>query len=178
MNKRPSILLLLFPFLFACSEQNFQTISSLQAESAQATYNNQVDVLWVIDNSSTKMENHQNRIAGFMENFHRGLLNSETDFHVAATTMDISENGEKGNLVESGLVVKQNTKGAVSKLQALIQRGGYGNNWEAGLTAMKEALEKAPRSFLRKNALLVIVFITDDKDTSRRSCIRLYKLLR
>lgn len=166
MNKKLLVLSLLLPFLFACSEQNFQTISSSQQADALAIYNNKVDVLWVVDNSSTTMERHQNRIASFMGSFHRGLLNSGTDFHVAATTMDMSTNGEDGDLVESGLVVRQNTGNAVTKLQSLIRQGGEGNNFEVGLAAMQRALEKAPGSFLRTDALLVIVFITDDQDVS------------
>jgi len=161
MNKKLWFIALLLP-----SEQNFQTISSSQQSNALAIYNNKVDVLWVVDNSSTTMERHQNRIAGFMESFHSGLVNSGTDFHVAATTMDMSVNGEDGDLVEAGLVVRQNTSSAVSKLQSLIQQGGNGNNFEVGLAAMQKALQKAPASFLREDALLVIVFITDDQDVS------------
>jgi hypothetical protein len=164
--KKHLILVLISTSLFACSEQNFQTISSSQDAGVLAIYNNKVDVLWVVDNSSTTMERHQDRIAGFMGSFHQGLLNSGTDFHVAATTMDMSTNGEDGDLVQSGLVVRQNTRDAVSKLQSLIQQGGDGNNFEVGLAAMQRALEKAPSSFLRSDALLVIVFITDDQDVS------------
>ena len=101
-----------------------------------------------------------------MNGFYKGLQKSETDFHVAATTMDISSTGEDGDLVESGLVVRRNMSNSVLKLQNLIKQGDDGNNYEAGLSAMQRALEKAPRSFLRSDALLVVVFITDDEDFS------------
>lgn len=169
MIKKLVVLSLALPLLFACSEQNFQTISSSQQADALAIYNNKVDVLWVVDNSSTTMQRHQDRIAGFMGSFYQGLLDSKTDFHVAATTMDMSINGEDGDLVQSGLVVRKNTSNAVSRLQSLIQRGGGGNNFEVGLAAMQRALEKAPSSFLRRDALLVVVFITDDVDVSQGS---------
>jgi len=166
MTKKLSLATLLFSLLFACSEQNFQTISSSQQAGALAIYNNKVDILWVVDNSSATMERHQDRIASFMGEFHSGLTRSGTDYHVAASTMDMSSGGEDGELVESGLVVRSNTTNAVSKLQSLIQRGGEGNNFEVGLAAMKKTLEDAPSSFLRRDALLVVVFITDDQDVS------------
>jgi len=166
MKKQFMILCLMLPMFFACSEQNFQTISESQQTNALAIYNNKVDVLWVVDNSSDTMRQHQDRIAANMSNFQEGLVNSGTDYRVAATTMDISSTGENGDLIGQNLVVSSETTNAVSKLQSLIQQGGQGSSFEFGFVAMQRALEKAPSSFLREDALLVIVFITDDVDVS------------
>lgn len=159
-------LLLLVVLLGACSGQNFQTIASEKSTEATAIYNNKVDVLWVVDNSFTTMENHQNRIANYMDVFHTDLLKTDTDFRIAATTMDMSSDGEQGALVEDGLIVSPSTKNPVEALKKLIVRGGLGSSWENGLSAMKKSMELRPKGFFRDEALLVIVFITDDEDTS------------
>jgi len=153
-------------FLISCTEQSFESVSKLQSVSASATYNNKVDILWVVDNSSTTMERHQNRISGYMSQFHQGLIDSKTDYRVAATTMDGSSNGEQGDLVQSGLIVTPSSLEPVDKLKSLISLGGRGNNFEVGLSSMQKSLEKNRDNFLREDALLVIVFISDDQDVS------------
>jgi len=164
------ILIMLF-WATACSNQNFQTINDENTFLASATYNTNVDVLWVIDNSHTPMITHQNRIADKMQSFYNGLLANKTDFRIAATTMDMSVTGAQGDLLGSVPVVTKSTPNAVARLQELLKRGGDGANAEIGLGAMRRALEKekakgAASNFLRDDALLVIVFVTDDKDFS------------
>lgn len=159
-------------FLVGCSKQNFQTVDDENTFLAAATYNANVDILWVIDNSYSTMEVHQNRIASKMQSFYNGLISNKTDFRIAATTMDMSSNGDQGALLGSVPVVTRTTPNAVLRLQELLKRGGDGNNSEIGLGAMKKALEKevakgSEAQFLREDALLVIVFVTDDKDFSQ-----------
>ncbi len=163
--------------LIACTEQSFESVSKLQSVSALATYNNKVDILWVVDNSSTTMERHQNRIAGYMSQFHQGLIDSKTDYRVAATTMDGSSGGEQGDLAQSGLIVTPNSEDSVKKLESLVRLGGSGNNFEVGLSSMRSSLEKNKDNFLREDALLVIVFISDDQDVSLGAVSEYYNFL-
>lgn len=176
MQKR-LIVFFIAAFICSCSEQSFESVSKLQSLSALATYNNKVDILWVVDNSSTTMQLHQNRIASYMSQFHIGLINSHTDYRVAATTMDGSSSGERGDLVQSGLIVTPNSSEPVQKLQSLIMLGGLGNNFEVGLSNMKLALEKNKENFLREDALLVVVFISDDQDVSLGPVSNYYEFL-
>lgn len=166
------ILILVSLFLVtACSEQNFQTINTEDEFLATAFYSFNVDVLWVVDNSYSTMEIHQNRIANKMAEFHSGLLANNANFRIAATTMDMNSGGARGDLQGSVPVVTPRTANAVLRLQNLLKRGGDGANQERGSLAMRTALEKevakgASASFLREDALLVVVFVTDDEDFS------------
>jgi len=164
-------IVLIFLITTACSKQNFQTINDENSFLAAASYNANVDVLWVVDNSHPTMIKHQDRIADEMNGFYQGLLANQTDFRIAATTMDVSADGERGNLVGSVPVVTKSTPNAVFRLQELLKRGGDGANGEVGLGAMKRALERQialgeNKNFLRDDAVLVVVFVTDDKDFS------------
>jgi hypothetical protein len=158
-------------FSVGCSKQNFQTVNDENSFLAAATYNANVDILWVVDNSHENMEVHQNRIATKMQAFYDGLIANKTNFRIAATTMDMSNSGAQGDLLGSVPVVTRATPNAVARLSDLLKRGGEGANAEIGLGAMKMALEKETSKgnaakFLREDALLVIVFVTDDKDFS------------
>jgi len=160
-----------FLLLAGCSKQNFQTVNDENSFLAAASYNANVDILWVIDNSYATMEVHQNRIADKMQSFYDGLIANKTNFRIAATTMDMSSGGAQGDLLGSVPVISKSTPNAVARLQELLKRGGQGNNSEIGLGAMKRALEKevskgTAARFLRDDALLVIVFVTDDRDFS------------
>lgn len=157
--------------MMGCSNQNFQTVNTENSFDAQAVYSANVDVLWVIDNSYETMELHQERIASKMQSFYNGLVRNNANFRIAATTMDMSRTGARGDLLGSVPVVTRSTPNAVARLQELLRRGGEGNNAEIGLGAMRSALEKevakgSSAKFLRDDALLVIVFLTDDEDFS------------
>lgn len=156
-------------WIFGCSGQNFQTIDQDSKYTATAFYQKDVDVLWVIDNSYINMKTHTDRIKKNMNVFHSGLENTGTNYRVAATTMDMSSQGERGDLI--GSVVEKNDPNAVQKLESLLTWTHDGSDAEKGLEAMKASIQKQiamgnAASFLREDALLVIVFVTDDKDFS------------
>ncbi len=157
--------------IIGCSNQNFQTINTDDEFLASATYSFDVDVLWIIDNSYKTMEKHQDRIAQKMDAFYNGLLINNANFRIAATTMDMDLSGDQGELLGSTPVVSKTTPNVVVKLKELLKRGGQGANAERGLLAMKTALRKErdkgqAAKFLRDQALLVVVFVTDDDDFS------------
>ncbi len=171
MIKNVNLVIIGIILIMGCSSQNFETVNTGNKFLASATYSFDVDVLWVIDNSYETMEIHQNRIARKMKAFYNGLRRNNANFRVAATTMDMSLSGARGDLVGSTPIVKKNTPNAVFKLEQLLKRGGQGANAERGLLAMKTALTKEKNKgrsaqFLRDQALLVVVFVTDDKDFS------------
>lgn len=163
--------ILLLLFLGSCSGNNFQTTNLKSDEAAQGVYSSKVDVLWMVDTSYTTMSNHQNRISNKMSGFYEGLIKNKADFRIVATTLDMSASGEKGELVEGGLVVSPESKNPISDLKKLLKRGGNGSSQELGLEAMEAALNKEKSSysenkFLREDALLVIVFLSDEEDLS------------
>ncbi len=169
--KNLSLIIFAMFFVTACSNQNFQTVNTENSFSAKAFYSSNVDVLWVVDNSYETMLTHQNRIAQKMGAFYNGLIANNANFRIAATTMDMNLSGDQGELLGAVPVVTKTTPNGVSRLEDLLKRGGDGSNAERGLLAMRTALEKEvgkgdAANFLRKDALLVVVFVTDDEDFS------------
>lgn len=175
--KNLSLIIIGMVLFTGCSSQNFETVNTDDKFLASAVYSFDVDVLWVIDTSSETMAVHQNRIAAKMGEFYDGLVANNANFRVAATTMNLGGGGgcetgsDNGELLGTVPVVTKSTPSAVVRLQDLLKRGGDGCNAEMGLEAMKIALERervkgAASKFLRKDALLVIVFVMDDDDFS------------
>lgn len=169
--KNLSLMIMVITLTLGCSNQNFETVNTDDKFLASAVYSFDVDVLWVVDNSYETMEVHQNRIAQKMASFYDGLIANKANFRIAATTMDMNSGGDQGELLGSVPVVTKDTPNAVLRLEELLKRGGDGANAERGLLAMKTALEKenakgSAAKFLREDALLVVVFVTDDEDFS------------
>ncbi len=167
------LLFTLFTLLIftSCSQDEFSTIQKSQNVDVVAQFNNQVDILWVIDNSFETMVPHQDGIADRMNLLYNELLRTRTDFRIAATTMDMRRAGERGKFIGSVPVVTNSTPNAVTHLRNMIRAGGEGSNTESGLAAMASALSREHQlgkdsTFLREEALLVVVFLTDDRDFS------------
>lgn len=174
--------LLILMFASGCDQNTFQTLNFSDEFDTVARFNNQVDVLWVVDNSFDTMIPHQNGIAEKMNLFYDQLMLSGTDFRVAATTMDMRSSGEQGEFVGSSKVVTRDTPNALEQLKSLVKLGGGGSRTEQGLEAMKTALLReyslGERSdFLREDALLLVVFLTDDRDFSLGSVNDYYGFL-
>ncbi len=158
-----------------CNQQQFGLASESQEFGQKVTYNTQVDVLWVIDTSSS-MDTHQNLLAQQMGLFVDSMNRTGLDYHMAVTTMDMSSSGAKGKFVASPgtpLILTSQTPNLTQILSQRIQLGGNGSPVERGLEAMKSALSSPLASasgynagFLRKDALLVVVFLSNEDDQS------------
>jgi hypothetical protein len=158
-----------------CNQQQFGLAAQSQEFGQKAMYNTQVDVLWVIDTSSS-MDTHQNLLADQMGLFVDAMNQTGLDYHLAVTTMDMSSSGAKGKFVAAAgtpLVLTSQTPNLTSILQQRIRLGGSGSPVERGLEAMKAALSSPLASatgynsgFLRKDALLVVVFLSNEDDQS------------
>ena len=173
--KKTIALVALALFAAGCNEQKFGLDSASQVFGQKVTYNTQVDVLWVIDTSSS-MDTHQNLLAQQMGLFVDSMNNTGLDYHMAVTTMDFSPTGAKGKFVAATgtpLILTSQTPNLTQILSQRIQLGGGGSPVERGLEAMKTALS-APLAgpngyndgFLRKDALLVVVFLSNEDDQS------------
>lgn len=171
-----SLLIIFFTPLSYSKHYDYKrsTYSYTPAPLAKGT---KVDILWVIDDSSYSMITHQNRLSEGMQFFYDGLIENQLDFRIAATTTSMSCKSipsNKGKLIGSVPVITPETPLAVQRLQELIQRGGDGCNAEQGLRAMEIALSRESSTnsdFLRSEATLIVVFISDDKDFSRESVL-------
>lgn len=167
--------------LVACSNQRFGTVTQGDHFGQNVSYNNKVDVLWVVDNSNS-MSQHQQKIAEQVSAFVSALKNSGMDFHIGVTTMDMSSSGEKGRLLATPLgspaVLTKSTPNMISVLQQRLQMGDGGSSVERALEATKAALSEpnlsgANAGFRRfdpsdktKGAVLAVIYLSNEDDES------------
>lgn len=153
-------------FLVACSGQQFGLEPAASDFSQQITYSKQVDILFVVDSSSS-MESRQAKLAGLVDEFIALLESSGLDYQIAVTTMDMSSKGEQGRFLAqvgtSRILVKGQPQLA-ALLKGRIQVGGNGSPVERGSEAMMSAI--AQPDFLRPNSLLNVVMLSDEEDKS------------
>lgn len=173
--KRVSLVFSFLALATACTSQNFTQPAESAAYSQKVTYNNQVDVLWVIDTSSQMSDKQQalvSQVGLFIDAFNQTGL----DYQMAVTTMDMSSGGEKGAFVHQAntpYIMTKDTPRFQEMLSGRLFLGAY--QWQPltrGLETMKNALSNptlvngSNAGFLRQNALLVAIFVSDGDDHS------------
>lgn len=163
----------------SCSGQKFSLSSETQEFGQKVTYNTEVDILWVIDTSSS-MDKHQDLMAAQMSAFVSGLNNTKLNYHMAVTTMDMgSAQGAKGKFIAASgtpLILTNQTPNITNILAERVRAGAAGSSVERGLEAMKASISSPLASssgynsgFLRGKALLVVIFLSNEDDQSSGS---------
>lgn len=153
-----------------------------------------VDILWVVD-SSGSMGPKQQRLAANFQGFINQLVSAQPpiDFHIAVTTTDTDDPATRGRLRDwmlgnlrdnfigcspdqNGVVTCNtggNTSTAVMAFNQMSQVGTSGSPQERGLFAAYLALTNplnistdAVVRFVRPEAALYVVFVSDEDDAS------------
>ncbi len=135
----------------------------------------EVDILLVVDNSCSMGDEQEALGEGFAE-FVRFFEVAEVDYHIGITTTDMLNEGP-GNLGElartsSGVrVIDEDTEDADAVFEELVNVGIEGAGSEMGLSAALTALTEplasgANAGFLREDALLSVLFVSDEEDFS------------
>lgn len=135
--------------------------------------NNQVDILWVIDDSSSMAQRQSTLVDGFAS-FATQLDASLTDFHlgVITTTFEPGE-PQTGVLIGQPPYLTQDDPGYELLFAARAAVGTDGSNREKGLAAATFALhpsmtlEGGPNvGFVRREAQLLVIVVSDEEDCS------------
>jgi len=164
--------LVLLVMAAACNGQQFTQPPEQQAFAQKVTYNNQVDVLFVIDTKDS-MSATQKSLADQIPGFLDSLNQTGLDYQIAVTTMDMSGNGEQGRFIGSPGIMNRSSPDLATHLAARLYIGDY--DWKPmtrGLEAVKNGLSglnavSGPNAgFLRPNALLALVFLSNRDDRS------------
>jgi len=132
-----------------------------------------VDILFVVDDSGS-MASHQENLANNIELFVNEIVQkSQLDYHIGVITTtdaysDYRESGG-GVLVGKVPVVSRSTRNGVAELAKNLKVGIEGDGSEKFFLPVKMALSEpllstANRGFLRRNAPLALIFITDTDD--------------
>ncbi len=156
--------------LVSCGQSQFGLSPQSLEMAYQPKFNSKVDVLFVIDNSSS-MDVHQQFLAESAGDLVNELIKKGMDFKIAATTTDMANQGERGLFIGSPKYIDRNTPNIANALKEKILRGTQGSSVEKGLDAIKSALsspliEDENKDFLRLDALLVIIVLSNENDYS------------
>lgn len=129
-----------------------------------------VDVLWVIDNSSS-MGQEQARVIAEINAFFSWFETLNLDYHMGVVTSDVVTATMAGRLQGSPTYIENGTANAEAELAEAINVGTDDQGDESGLYAAELALSEPVLSaenagFLRTNAHLVVVFLSDEPEQS------------
>jgi hypothetical protein len=141
-----------------------------------------VDVLWVVDNSCS-MDDDQAAVTTNFPKFMNYFLDSGLDYHIGVVSTDMVSNAEKGKL-QSGQGHKwidPATPNAVDVFTDMAHMGSNGSYDEKGRAAVYTALELMRDTnnagFLREEANLSIIVISDENDYSGNKPIALNEFI-
>lgn len=127
---------------------------------------NEVDILFVIDNSGS-MGDDQQILA---DNFHRFiesafLTSPDIDVRIGVTTTDILlPTAADGRFVGQPGILRSGSPTLAQDFQQRALVGTDGAGWEHGLEAMLRALDGRNGGFPRRNAALSVVIVSDEDD--------------
>lgn len=140
---------------------------------------NEVDILWVIDSSSSMQAEQELLSAGF-ESFASQLDGSGTDFHLGVISTDFEySDAERGRLIGDPLFLTSDDADYVQRFGERARVGLEGSGKEKGFESALFALSTQMTNFgayndgfLRSTAELLIVFVSDEDDCSDEGALQ------
>lgn len=134
------------------------------------TNTKKLDILWVIDDSGS-MADEQAALGTNFNAFINDFITSDVDFQMAITTTDATYN-KRGAVVSGSFEkltsakAKENEATFLNDFRELVQVGTRGSGYEKGLEGSKGFMERYASSYLRSDAYLAVVFMSDEEDQS------------
>ncbi len=137
-----------------------------------------VDILWVVDNSSS-METSQQRLADNFDAFIQQFMTQRLDFQMGVTTTDaykgkfhqswqtslLKDAGVRGNSGHS--ILTATTSSLAENFMKNIMQGGGGDSDERAFQSLRDTLQNPQNSrLLRREAHLAVILISDEDDLS------------
>lgn len=141
-------------------------------QAAQET--KQLDIVWIIDNSGSMSDEQAalgTNFSAFIDNF----ITKNVNFKMAITTTDTSSANKKGRMVTGSDIKLTSTKAQENATQFktdftnLVRVGTSGSGNEKGLEASEGFMEKYANTFVRSDAYLAVVVISDEEDQSAKT---------
>lgn len=157
--------------LMACSQVSFGLPPSSDNFGQNITYNNKVDILWIVDNSSSMLK-HQQSLSAQVPDLVSKLNSLKMDYHMAVITTSMGgTNPDGGRFIGTPKYVTASTPDLVNNLTNRMIAGEGGSNNERGLESMTTVLSNSylaneGRGFFREDALLVVIALSDEDDKS------------
>lgn len=148
----------------ACSKSQYSVMDDSQIFSQGVKYNNKVDVVLMVDNSSS-MDTYQNKLAQQAPGMVQALNTFGMDYRLVVVTTDMRPGGNGGLFVGSPQILSPGTPNLANVLTARIKQGTGGSDQERGLESIETALQ-ANSTFLRSDALLALIVLSNEDDHS------------
>ncbi len=130
-----------------------------------------IDILWVVDNSPSMLQ-EQNSLAANFDSFIQFIDESEVDYQIGVISTDLDLAGHQGQLLGATKIITRDTQpdpATVFSTNIRVGTGGAGNErgLEAAYMALSEPLVSgANAGFLRDDSALAIIFVSDEDDHS------------
>jgi len=150
--------------LVGCNKQTYSLPETTEEFSQNVTYNNKVDVVLMVDNSSS-MSTYQDRLATQAGGMITALNNYGMDYRLVVVTSDMRGGGNGGIFVGSPKILTPTTANLSTVLSARIKQGNSGSDLERGLQSLETALT-SETNFLRSDALLAVLVLSNEDDYS------------
>ena len=155
---------------WACDDVRFRE-NQVQIDSFQQSPAPMVDILWVVDNSGTMVE-EQAELAEKFDQFMGLLVDSGTNYHIGIVSTDTEDVSHSGRLQGDPKVISPATLDPLAAFAANVQLPQTVSRTEKGLEAVRLALGEellaGPNSgFLRPEAALFVIVVSDEDDHSR-----------
>lgn len=150
----------------------YQDVTENFQQSAEET--KKLDIMWVIDDSGS-MADEQTALGNNFDSFITQFINKNVDFKMGITTTDTSSSTKKGRMV-AGSDTKLTSAAAASNpnqfmedFKNLVKVGTSGSGYEKGLAATEGFMEKYAQTFVRSDAYLAVVILSDEEDQSSKA---------
>lgn len=148
----------------ACNKQSFSLPPESQVFEQTVQYNNKVDVLLMVDNSSS-MDTYQGKMSDQAGGMIDALNSLGMDYRIVVVTTDMRGGGNGGVFVGNPKVLTASTPNLAATLKARIRQGNGGSDLERGLQSIETALN-SEKDFLRSDALLAVIALSNEDDYS------------
>lgn len=143
---------------------------------------NEVDILWVTDNSQS-MADEQLEVANNFEQFISSVEETGIEFHIGVVTTDLDDPEQSGKLVHGEgepVYLDPDTPDYAALFEDRVQVGIGGSDREKGIDAVLWALTEPLVSgsndgFLRAGATLSIIYLSDENDCTDRGRLDVYQ---
>lgn len=128
-----------------------------------------VDILWVVDNSGS-MGDEQDELAYNFDQFINNFLKEDVSFKMGITTTD--PRSQYSGLSRCSFnkltteAAKTNENQFIADFKQCIRVGTNGYYREAGLTTSRDFMIRYAANFVREDAYLIVVLISDEKEQS------------
>lgn len=139
-----------------------------------ASHTKKLDIIWVVDNSKS-MEDEQAALGSNFDAFINNFIDMDVDFKMGITTTDVT-NGNKGVMVKgseklTSVYAKNNESRFKSDFKRLVQVGVSGSGDEKGLEASEGFMQNYAKTFIREDAYLMVVILSDEEDQSPKKAL-------